>query len=71
MKFRDSESVRLAVKMFSASAKTHKNDDEFDHLIEYALTCTLEKDFEDVSRGSELWFKTINEVIDVGRLRLH
>ena len=32
---------------------------------------TLEKDGEDVSNGSEIVFGTINEVIDVERLRLH
>ena len=37
------------------------------NLIEHALTCTLEKDFEDMSRGGELRFGTINEVINVGR----
>jgi hypothetical protein len=47
VKFRDMESVGLAAEMFSASAKTHNNDDKFDHLIEYALACILE-DFEDV-----------------------
>ena len=55
----------------NASVKTLNNDDELDHLIEHALACTSEKDNEDVLYVSELVFGAINEVIDVGRLRLH
>lgn len=51
----------------SASAKTH----DFDHLIEHTLSCTSEKDGEDVSNGSELVVGMINEMVDVERLRLH
>ena len=43
----------------------------FEYLIEHTIICTLEKDFEVVSNGSKLVFGMINEVIDVGCIRLH
>ena len=43
----------------------------FDHLVQHALTCTLEKDFEDVSNGNDLVLGTISEVIDVRRMKNH
>ena len=53
------------------SAKTLNNDDEFSHLIEHALACTVERNNEDVSSVSELRFGTINEVLDVRQMRHH
>ena len=47
------------------SAKTLNNDDEFSHLIEHALTCTLERNDEDVSYVNELRFETIDHVLNV------
>ena len=41
--------------------KTLNNDYEFNHFIEHALACTLEKDFKDVSYGSNLVFGTIKK----------
>ena len=64
-----SHSLSKSTWLVNASAKTLNNDDEFDH-FEYDFACTLE-DFEEVSNVCELEFGTINEVIDVGRLRLH
>lgn len=56
-----------AIICVSASVQTLNNDDEFDHLSKHALACNLEKDFVDVSNGSEFVFETINEVLILGK----
>ena len=53
------------------SANIHMNDINFNHIIKYVLSCTLEKDDEDVSSCVRLRFGTIHEVINVERLRLY
>ena len=45
-----------------ARANIHNNDINFEHLIEHALSCTLENYNEDVSSVSELRFGTLHEV---------
>ena len=42
-----------------ANAKTRNNDDDFKHIIKHALSCTLERNDEDVSSVSELRFGTM------------
>ena len=59
------------MKDVNTSAKTLDNDDEFDHLIEHTLACTLERNDEDASYVSELRFRAIDEVLDVRQMRLH
>ena len=53
------------------SVNIHDYDVNFNHIVEHALSCTLEEDGEDVSSVVGLRFGTIHEVLDVGRLRLH
>ena len=65
------ESVGLAREIVSASAKTLNNDDDFNHIIEHALSYTLQKDSEDVSSYDGLRFEIVHEVLDMERLRLH
>ena len=53
------------------STNTRDNDFNFKHIIEHALSCTLEEYDEDVSSCIDLRFGTINEVFNVGQMRLH
>ena len=50
--FEDKESVQLVGELFSACTKALNKDVNFEHIIEYALVCTLEKHFEYESNGS-------------------
>ena len=54
-----------------ASANNLNNDIHFNHIIEHALSCTLEEDGKDVSNVSGLRFWTIHEVLNVGQMKLH
>ena len=56
----------LSVK---ASANIHNNDVKFNHIIEYALSCTLEEDGEDLSSVSGLRYGAIHEVFNMERMR--
>ena len=66
----DSKSVGLA-EIVSACAKALNNDAEFDHIIEHALSCMLEKENGDVLSYGELRFGLIHEVIDAEHMGLH
>ena len=48
---------------------TLNSDNEFDHLIEHILSCTLEKDSEDVLSCNVLRFGMLLEVFDVEYMR--
>ena len=61
----------LRGQIVSASTNIHNNDVNFNHIIEYTLSCTLEESDKDVLSVSRLRFGTIDEVINVGHLRLH
>ena len=59
------------LKVVKASTNNLNNDVNFEHLIEHALACTLERNDEDMSSVRELRFEMLHEVLNVGRLRLH
>ena len=46
------------------------NEVNFNHIIEHALSCTLEEDGEDMSSCVGLRFETIDEVLNVKQIRL-
>ena len=54
----------------NASTNIHDNDINFNHIIEHALSCTLEESDEDVSTESGLRFGMINEVINMEHVGL-
>ena len=54
-----------------ASPNIHNNDVNFEQLIEHALSCTLERVDKDVSHCNGLKFETIDEVVNVGQMKLH
>ena len=47
------------------------NDANFNHIIEHALSCTLEEDGEDMSSCVGLRFGTINKVLNMKQMRFH
>ena len=55
--FVDDKSFGLVGEIVNASAETLNNNDQFRHLIEHALACTLERKDEDVLYVSELRFE--------------
>ena len=55
------------VRIVNASANTRDNDVKFKHIIEHALSCTLEDDGEDVSSCVGSRFGTIHEVLTWGK----
>ena len=59
------------ISCVKASANIHNNNANFEHLIEHDLSCTLERNDEDVSYVSELRFGTMDEVLNVRQMRLH
>ena len=61
----------MVIDIVNTSVKTLNNNDEFSHLIEHALACTLEWNDEDVSSVSQLRFGTINAVLNVRQMRLY
>ena len=54
-----------------ASANNLNNDIHFNHIIEHALSCTLEEDGKDVSSSVGLRFETIYKVLNVEQIMLH
>ena len=52
-------------------ANIHMNDVSFNHIVEHALSCTLEEDSKDVSSCVGLRFETINEMFNMKQKRLH
>ena len=57
--------------LVNASTNIRDNDVNFKHIIEHALSCTLEEDGEDESSCVGLRFGTILEVLNVGQMKLH
>ena len=55
----------------NTSAKTLNNNDEFSHLIEHVLACTLGRSDKNVSYVNGLRFRMIDEVLNVRQMRLH
>ena len=49
----------------SASINTYNNNVNFNHIIEHALSCTLEENTKHVSNGVGLRFETMDEVLNV------
>ena len=54
-----------------ASANIHNNDVNFEHLIEHAFSCTLERNDKNVSYVNGLRFGTIDDVLNVRQMRFH
>ena len=54
-----------------ASTNISDNDVNFNHIIEHALSCTLEESGEGVLSVSGLRFGMIHEVLKVAQMRLH
>ena len=68
--FDNDKNIGLEGEIMNASTNICDNDDNIKHIIEYALSCTLEGDGEVMSSCVGLRFGTIHEVFDAGRLRL-
>ena len=62
--FEDDKSIGLQDEIVKASANNINNDVNFEHLIKYALSCTLERVDKNVSNMGDLRFGSF----DVGCL---
>ena len=69
--FEDDKSIKLEGEIVKTSVNIHMKDVNLNHIIEHALSCTLEDDGEDLSSCVGLRFGTIDEVINVKKKRLH
>ena len=63
--------LQIQIKHVNASAKTHNKDVDIKHIIKHALSCTLEKDGEDLSSCDCSRFGMVHEVLNMERLRLY
>ena len=69
--FEDDKNIRLEGEIVKASANALNNDVNCEHLIEHALSCTLERIDKHGLYVDGLRFGTIHKLFNMEHLRFH
>ena len=69
MTFDDSKGIGLKGEIVESRANSHNIDDEFEHLVAHAMSCTLESCVESVMGNEVLRFGSLDQVFNENDLK--